>query len=229
MKLLANYLKQLDINNSEEVLEKLMLFFTDLLIINKTMNLTRIIEKEEAEQKHFIDSLSVVPYLTGTILDIGAGAGFPSIPLAICKPDISFTLVDSVGKKVDFLQKICASLELKNTFVLKSRAEDLSKTKQYETVLARGLGPLNIICEYCLPFVKINGLFIAYKAQKAEEELIAAQNALKILGGKLEKRVPYQLIVNDEIHARELLLIRKIKETDPKYPRGGNKARLSPL
>ena len=208
---------------------KMSIFYEALTKANQLMNLTSITDAEEAEQKHFIDSLKALPFLYGEVLDIGAGAGFPSVPLAICMPDVSFTLVDSVGKKLDFIESVKELLRLHNIKTVKSRAEDLPKTKRYDCVLARGVAPLNILCEYCLPFIKQGGLLIAYKAQKAEEEVKAAQNALKILGGMVEKIMAYQLAVQEEKHGRNLILIQKIKECSGLYPRSGNKPRLKPL
>ena len=163
------------------------------------------------------------------MLDIGAGAGFPSIPLAVCIDDIRFTLVESVGKKTSFLEHIKNALGLENVTVIKSRAEDLPKNKKYDITLGRGVAPLNTLCEYSLPFLKTEGRMVAFKGQKADEEISAAQNALLILGGAIENKISYTLNVGEEVFERALIIIKKVSETDEKYPRAGNKPRLKPL
>ena len=231
MKNLSELLKQFNLEKPEDTIIKFEHFYNALTEANKTVNLTAVTGKEEIEQKHFIDSLAAYPHIKAgsEVLDIGAGAGFPSIPLAICLRSVHFTLVDSVGKKVSFLESIKEVLKLENVSVIKSRAEEMNKNKKYDYVLARGVAELNTLCEYCLPFVKVNGIIIAYKAQRAEEEIMNAEAALRILSGKIEQKIPYQLCLNDEIFRRTLILIRKTKETDNKYPRSGNKPRLMPL
>ncbi|MCL2796982.1 MAG: 16S rRNA (guanine(527)-N(7))-methyltransferase RsmG [Firmicutes bacterium] len=218
-------------------------FFEALIQKNKYVNLTSITEWEEAEQKHLIDSLTAYPLIVEEqekksikqekkrieVLDVGAGAGFPSIPLAMCLKEVNFTLVESVGKKVDFLESVKESFKLENIRPVKSRIEEFSKINRFDFVLARGVAELNIVCEYGLPFLRVGGRLVAYKAQKAEEEILAAQNALGILGGKIEKKIPYVLTVKGEVLERVLIVIKKTKETDSKYPRIGNKPRLKPL
>ncbi|MCL2061880.1 MAG: 16S rRNA (guanine(527)-N(7))-methyltransferase RsmG [Firmicutes bacterium] len=231
MKALQKFLIKSGIENVDALLNKFLLFSGELQKANKTVNLTAITEPHEIEVKHFIDSLSGLEFIQGEVLDIGAGAGFPSIPLALVKEDVRITMAESVGKKTEFLRAVCTTLELRNVRIIHSRIEDLDKSVLYDTVVARALGALNIICEYALPFLKVGGLFIAYKAQKAQEELAAAQNALRILGGAVEDVVPYECIFNGERHERNLVLIRKISTgiDDGKYPRGQNKPRLKPL
>ena len=231
MKNLIKLLNQLELAEPEAVAERFKTFYRMLTRANAEFNLTSVMGSEETEQKHFIDSLSAYEHIKENmrVLDIGAGAGFPSIPLALCKSKAQFMLIDGTGKKIEFLKKVKDALELTNVTVLKIRIEDLLKNPRYDYVVARGVAELRTLCEYALPFLKVGGRLLAYKAQKAEEEIKAAQNALKVLSGTVEKIVPYQLTVNNETFERNLLFIKKLKEADPKYPRGGNKPRLDPL
>jgi len=217
------------LNLSKEHRQKMMDYFNELIQVNKNINLTTIVDEEEAIQKHFIDSLKAIDFLEGDVLDIGTGAGFPSIPLAIVNESLNFTLIDSVQKKLQFIKTACEKLEIKNVKTLHSRVEDLPKTTKYDKVLARGVGALNIVCEYALPFIKIGGILIAYKGKNYEEEIEIAKNALEILGGKIEKIEKYDFFIKGEKFERALIIIKKIKECEEKYPRGKNKPRLQPL
>lgn len=202
--------------------------YFDLLVLwNERFNLTAITEKEEVEIKHFIDSLASVDFIkqNATVLDIGSGAGFPSIPLKIVRDDINLTMVDSVNKKVGFLNEVVSQLNLKNAVAIHSRAEDLDKTKKFDIVVSRAVASLSTLLEYCLPFVVEGGYLIAYKSEKTDEEIEQSKNALKILGGKVEEVV-------DKSHnglTRKLILIKKIASTPQKYPRGKNLPRVKPL
>ena len=164
-----------------------------------------------------------------TVIDIGAGAGFPSFPLKIVRDDLKIVAVDSVNKKVSFLNDISINLNFKNVSCLHERAEDLAQKsdfrEKFDICVARAVASLNILCEYCLPFVKIGGIFLAYKSQNLEEELKTAKNALSLLGGKVEK------IVNFDLNGaeRKIVVIRKISPTPAKFPRLKNKPRISPL
>ncbi len=224
---LIQYLK----NNGfdESLIEKFNRYYRLIEEYNEKFNLTSIKDKKEAEFKHFIDSLAAVKLIEGNIADIGAGAGFPSVPLAILRQDCSFTLIDSLNKRIEFLNIVIKELELKNVKAVHIRAEDLKKEEKYDFIVARAVAPLNILCEYCLPFVKINGKFIAYKAGGAAEETKKAANAIGILGGKADKIIECGFEYNEEKFERNLIIIKKIKETPPKYPRGGNKPRLNPI
>jgi len=192
----------------------------ELLLWNKKFNLTSITDPKEIEVKHFKDSLSVLEALDldkQSVIDIGCGAGFPGIPLKLSRPQIKLTLVDSVKKKTDFLEHLIKKLGLKEVRVILSRAEDLSdKHKEaYDVAVARAVKELRVLCEYCLPFVKVGGVFIAMKADQAEDEIGAAKNSIEILGAKI-KQVK-KVRVDDMM--RTLVVIEKIKETPRKYPR----------
>jgi len=226
MKKLEKFLNSI---NKQDCYEKFIMYYNELVLYNEKVNLTAITDKDEFETKHFLDSLQGYSLINDKVLDIGAGAGFPSLPLAIINENINFTLIESVGKKTDFLKFIADKLELKNAVIIKSRVEDLNKQTKYDFVVARAVSGLNTLLEYSLPFLKIGGKLIAYKGQNYNDEIIAAKNALNILGGQVEKIVDYELEINDEIQNRYLIVVKKIKETAVKFPRGQNKPRLNPL
>ncbi len=209
--------------------EKFERYYALLVEWNERFNLTAITEKNDVFVKHFLDSISAAPLIpqNARVLDIGAGAGFPSLPLKIARDDLSVTCVDSVNKKVTFLGTVIDELGLKNARAIHSRAEDLPKTG-YDVVVSRAVASLNVLCEYCLPFVKIGGALIAYKSEKTDEELAAATNAIKILGGKVKEIRDVSDFVGGET-TRKLIVIEKIAPTPPKYPRGKNLPRLKPL
>lgn len=194
---------------------------------NEKFNLTSIKDHEGIRQKHFMDSLVAADYIPpdASVLDIGSGAGFPAIPLKIVRDDITVTAIDSVNKKVGFINDVIVALDLKNITAMHVRAEDMNKAFKYDVVVSRAVAALNTLAEYALPFVKIGGLFIAYKSEKTAEEVAAAKNALDVLGGKLERIAD----ISNPDYKRTLVIIRKIKETPLKYPRGKNLPRVKPL
>lgn len=195
---------------------------------NEKFNLTAITERNAVYVKHFADSL-LGEYLVpenATLLDIGAGAGFPSLPIKIVRNDVTLTMVDSLKKRVNFLSCLIDELKLDKTTALHARAEDLNCRGSYDCVVARAVAPLNTLCEYCLPFVKTGGIFIAYKAGDCEEETAAAKNAVKILGGDKADIIKRRL---DDDTVRSLVVIGKVTDSPAKYPRGKNLPRKSPL
>ena len=208
--------------------EKFAKFYAFLTSENKKYNLTAITTEEEVYEKHFIDSLLWGDKLCGkTLLDVGSGGGMPAVPLAVVKEDISFTLLEATGKKCNFLKSAAALLDLKNVKVINGRAEELAKgemRESFDIVTARGVARMNTLAEYCLPFVKKGGVFVAFKAD-AEEEVKEAASALKILGGEVEYTVKKQL----GEAKREMIFVRKTGATPPKYPRGNGKERKCPL
>ena len=213
----------------EECLEKLEIFSDMIIERNKMFNLTAITDKREMEIKHFLDSLHGSRFLSDRNLDVGSGAGFPGIPLAIANRDKRFVLVDSLRKRVDFLEEVKEACGLENVSVLHRRAEDMDRTEKFGCVTARAVAPLNVLCEYCLPFVKVGGIMLAYKGRKADEEIGQAEKALEILGGAVERKEPYTISFDGEVMERNLVVVRKTRETPEKYPRGGNKPRIKPL
>ena len=192
-------------------------------------NLTAITEDNEIELKHFIDSLAAEKFIpkNASVLDVGSGAGFPGLPLKIVRDDISLTMLDSVNKKVEFLKSTINKLSLTNAQAIHSRVEDLPKDKKYDIVVSRAVANLSTLLEYTLPFVKVGGTFIAYKSGEIEEELKAASNALSVLGGRILSVEEINLFESDI--KRTLILIKKVKETDKKYPRGKNLPRVKHL
>lgn len=226
-RLLISTLLNADIEISEEQASNLAQFFDILTETNKHLNLTRIVSPEDAVEKHFRDSLEGVGYINGTkLLDVGSGGGFPAIPLSVMRPDIEVTMIDSTGKKVDFLNSVCKALSL-NAHAEHQRAEEYANTQNresFDVVTARAVASLPTLLEYCIPFVKVGGRFIAYKTD--EEELSYAQKALDTLGARLHSTVPYTVSGGDR---RILFIFEKIAPTPPKYPRGQGKPRQKPI
>ena len=195
---------------------------------NEKVNLTAITDPDEIRVKHFTDSLAAIDLIkTGaTVLDIGSGAGFPGIPLKIARDDISVTLLDSVNKKVAFMNEVIADLGLKNIEAVHARIEDFPHKGEFDVVVSRAVAELTTLAEYALPFVKVGGTFVAYKSEKAEAEAAAAGNAVALLGGRL--REIREVNVAPGL-TRKLIVVDKIDPTPLKYPRGKNLPRLKPL
>lgn len=195
---------------------------------NEKVNLTAITDPDEIRVKHFTDSLAAIELIkTGaTVLDIGSGAGFPGIPLKIARDDISVTLLDSVNKKVAFMNDIIADLGLKNIEAVHARIEDFPHKGEFDVAVSRAVAELTTLAEYALPFVKVGGTFVAYKSEKAEAEAAAAGNAVALLGGRL--REIREVNVAPGL-TRRLIVVDKIDPTPLKYPRGKNLPRLKPL
>jgi len=214
--------------------ERFEKYYDYLIAENHKYNLTAITEREEVFVKHFEDSITAVDLIPNgaNVLDVGAGAGFPSVPLKIMRDDIIVTMLDGVGKKVDFLNRLSKLLSLNGIEAIHTRVEDFVSSGsrlKYDVVVARAVASLNTLAEYALPFVKTGGVFIAYKASGIDDEIKNAQNALDILGGKITQIKPVVLQCKGEQISRNLVAITKIAETPSKYPRKGNKPRLQPL
>ena len=226
---MRNLFEKFNVNISEEQLKKFENYYELLVFYNEKFNITNIIEKQEVYLKQFIDSILGVDKVCGkTLIDVGSGGGFPAIPLKIMKEDLSVTMLEATGKKCSFLNAVISELGLKDICVINGRAEDFAKDvkfrESFDVCTARAVARLNTLCEYCMPFVKVNGTFVAYKAN-AIEEIEEANNAIKILGGKLKEVYTYNL----EDANRTLVTVEKIKNTDKKYPRGNGKERKNPL
>lgn len=212
--------------------EKFEIFRKLLLEYNQKYNLTAITDEREVLIKHFYDSLAgEFIFSEGvSVIEIGSGAGFPSIPLKIVREDLSFTLVESTGKKCEFLRAAVKELGLKNITVLNARAEDLGKDfshrEKYDICCARAVARLNTLAEYCLPLVKTGGKMIAYKG-RAEEEVKEAKRAICVLGGGKKEQFSYEL--PEDAGARTLVAVTKEKNTPEKYPRGNGKERKNPI
>lgn len=204
------------------------IYYKMLVEWNEKFNLTAITEREEVYTKHFADSILGSEFIpdNAEILDVGAGAGFPSLPLKIVRPDIRLTMIDSLQKRIIFLQTVTEALNLQNVSAIHARAEDFERKEGFDVVVARAVAPLNVLCEYCLPFVKKDGILLAYKADGCESETEDAKKAIEILGGSeaiIEKRKL------DEQTVRSFVVIKKSKLTPSKYPRGKNLPRKNPL
>lgn len=209
-------------------MDKYKIYTDYLLEVNSHTNLTTITDPEEIDLKHFKDSLTVLDYIkeNDKVLDIGAGAGFPGIPLRIEKK-IDLTLIDSVNKKVVFMNEVIEKLGLENARAIHTRAEDFAKDhrEEFDVVVSRAVANMATLSELCLPLVKVGGLFIALKGPKAEEELENAKNALGILGGKVIKKDKIDLDGNERVN----LVVKKVKSSPKTYPRGKNLPKKSPL
>ncbi|MBO4252011.1 MAG: 16S rRNA (guanine(527)-N(7))-methyltransferase RsmG [Clostridia bacterium] len=195
---------------------------------NSRFNLTSITEKNEVYLKHFVDSLFGGKFIEGSFIDVGSGGGFPAIPLKILKPELKATLLDATGKKCEFLKTVAKELELKDITVICGRAEELAHDKFYrekfDCATARAVAALPVLTEYCLPFVKKGGKFVAYKGDAAEE-IKNSENALKILGGEIERAEKLDLSGN----LRTIIVVKKVKETGAEFPRTNARIKKKPL
>lgn len=218
--------------NNSNIDEKFDIYFNELTEYNKKVNLTAITDKQDVYIKHFFDSCLASDFIpeNAKIVDIGTGAGFPGVPLKIIRNDIDLTLVDSLNKRILFLDYLQTKLNITyNTH--HSRAEEFCSNKNYresfEVVVSRAVAKLNTLAEYCLPLVKIGGIFIAYKAGEVEQEIQESLNAIKTLGGQIQEIKYFNLPMEKGV--RTLIVIQKIKVTPKQYPRGKNLPKSMPL
>ena len=215
-----------------EYKEKFDAYRALLLEYNERYNLTTILEEKDMFYKHFLDSVvGEKAFKKGArVIEIGSGAGFPSIPLKLIRDDLSFTLVESVGKKCEFLHAVVDKLGLSGMNIYSKRAEDLAREnihrEKYDAATARAVARMNTLSEYCLPFVRVGGVFVAYKSGDTSE-IDEAQSAYKTLGGKLKSVEKYEL--PEGYGERTLAVVEKVKPTPNKYPRGQGKERKAPL
>ncbi len=216
----------------KEYKEKFELFRAMILEYNQRYNLTTILDEKDMNFKHFLDSIAGKELFQkqGKVAEIGSGAGFPSIPLKIVREDLKLDLFESVGKKCEFLQAVVDKFAFRDVNIYNIRAEDAARDKnfreRYDHATARAVARMNTLSEYCLPFVKVGGSFIAYKSGDVAE-ITEAESAYKALGGKCAKVIPYSLPEN--YGERVLAVIEKVKPTPPRYPRGQGKERKAPL
>lgn len=223
---------------TEEQLKKFYRYFELLEEKNKVMNLTAITEEREVVTKHFVDSLSltrVFPELESgrefSVIDVGTGAGFPGIPLKIVYPNLQVTLLDSLKKRVCFLQEVCSQLELEKISAVHGRAEDFGRDENFreafDLCVSRAVANLATLSEYCLPFVRIGGLFISYKSEEVGEEIKGAESAIKQLGGEIKSIQSFKLPKTDM--GRSLIVIEKVRKLSEKYPRKAGLPSKEPL
>ena len=230
-----NKLNELGIALTDKQKQQFDKFYELLVEWNKVMNLTGITGYEEVNEKHFVDSLSIVKAINmenvKSVIDVGTGAGFPGIPLKIAFPHLKVVLLDSLNKRINFLNTVIAELGLTDIKKIHGRAEDYAKQTEYrekfDLCVSRAVANLSTLSEYCLPYVSIDGLFIPYKSGEIDEELENSKKAVKILGGKIENVVKFQL-PGTEI-GRSFVKVRKIANTNKKYPRKAGLPAKEPL
>ena len=234
-KMLKNRMDRLQIETNENMLEQFDLFYHLLVEWNKVMNLTGITEYEEVVEKHFADSLSLARFLDlnkiHTVIDVGTGAGFPGIPLKIAFPHLKVVLLDSLNKRINFLNEVIAKLELKEIHTIHGRAEEYARKpeyrEQFDLCVSRAVANLSVLSEYCIPYIRVGGIFIPYKSGEIDEEVAASRKAVDILGGQIDHVEKFQLPDTD-IH-RSFVFINKIKNTQKKYPRKAGTPAKEPL
>ncbi len=254
MEILRAGVATLGLSLTEQQVEQFQRYYELLIDWNQRFNLTRIVAPEAVQIRHFLDSIAVLPLLADLwsaaqetkpvsrkiddllqaslhAMDVGSGAGFPGIPLAILWPKLKLTLLDGTAKKIHFLQEVVAQLSLPYVQVVQGRAEEIGRVSahrgQYDLVMARALAPLPTLVEYLLPLCRQDGLVLAYKGPAVRQELAPALSAIALLGGEVLRLVP--LTVPGFDGERFILALRKISRTPPQYPRGGGKPRKQPL
>ncbi len=227
--------EELGLSLKDHQVEQLLKYKNILLEWNEKINLTAIRDEQEIMIKHFLDSLSctTIPYLkeNAKVIDVGTGAGFPGIPILIYYPHILLTLLDSLNKRIHFLKEVCSSIGLSNIRFEHGRAEDYGKDhlfrEQYDIAVARAVAELNVLCEYCLPFVKVGGYFICQKGPNIEEEMQRSKKAIEQLGGKCIEIKKIKLPFLNIVHS--IMIIEKTRQTPTKFPRRAGIPNKKPL
>lgn len=230
---LNKLLNKIKVETSEEIINNFYKYMNILLEWNEKINLTAITEPKDIILKHFVDCGTALKYLEENkkILDLGTGAGFPGIPLKILNNKLEITLVDSLNKRINFLNEVISSLKLNNISTIHSRAEDLARNnkhrEKYDIILSRAVANMSVLLEYTLPFLKVGGICICMKGPNIEEELSNSEKALKILGGEIQKID--NIILPDSDIERNIVIIKKIKGTPKQYPRKAGKPSKEPI
>jgi len=230
-----NDLKQLGIALSDHQMKQFLKYYELLVEWNEFMNLTAITEYDEVMKKHFLDSLSLIKTYdvskNRTVIDVGTGAGFPGLAIKIAYPELQVTLLDSLNKRIKFLDEVILQLGLTGVETVHGRAEDYAKAdklrEKFDLCVSRAVANLTSLTEYCLPFVKVGGEFISYKSEKMSEELEHAKKAISVLGGKYDRCEEFYLPESDIF--RNLVVIKKVKETPKKYPRKAGMPTKEPI
>lgn len=230
---LANYGFKL----SSKQKEQFATYYNKLIEFNKKVNLTRITDKNEVYLKHFFDSITPLLEFSDlfkgekSLCDVGAGAGFPSLPIKILCPDLSITIVNSLGKRLKFLDELVSDLSLDKVTLVHSRAEDAGQNKnlreKFDLVTGRAVARMSVLSEYCLPLAKVDGYLVALKGPKAQDELAEAKNAIEVLGGSVKE--VKELTLPDTDDERTLIVVKKVKATPKKYPRQAGTPNRKPL
>lgn len=231
--ILIDTLSQFSITLDNTAVDRLCVYHDQLIEWNEKMNLTALTEPHDVALKHFADSLMLFRYCDiengASVIDVGTGAGFPGMVLKIARPDIRLTLLDSLNKRLIFLETVCNALGLDDVELIHSRAEDGSRTElrdRFDIAVSRAVASLNTLCEYDMPYVKVGGRFIAMKGKGSDEELQAARNAITTLGGELLQKHDFVL---SDAGERSIIEIKKITETPSQYPRKSKQIKNKPL
>lgn len=234
-KLLSESLKTLGIDINENQVKQFMMYKDLLIEWNEKMNLTAITEDREVIQKHFVDCVSIASKIeipeNINVIDVGTGAGFPGIPVKIAFPHINITLLDSLNKRINFLEEVVKNLELENVNCIHSRAEDGGQNEEYrekyDMCISRAVANLSVLSEYCLPFVKVGGTFVSLKGPDVTEELNEGRKAIEKLGGEIIKIEKISIPKSDITHS--LVIIKKVRQTPKQYPRKAGKVTKNPI
>ena len=230
-----NDLNKIGVTLTDQQIIKFLKYYELLVEWNEFMNLTAITEYDEVMKKHFVDSLSLIKTYdvskSSTVIDVGTGAGFPGLALKIAYPNLKVTLLDSLNKRIKFLDEVISQLGLKDIETVHGRAEDFAKPgklrEKFDVCVSRAVANMTSLSEYCLPFVKVGGEFISYKSEKMNEEMENAKNAISILGGILDRCEEFMLPESDIF--RNLVVIKKVKETPKRYPRKAGMPTKEPI
>ena len=226
-------LKALGLDLNDEQIKNFYDFMNLLIEKNKVMNLTGITEPKEVILKHFIDSLTILKYINinSRVIDVGTGAGFPGLPLKMAENSLKMTLLDSLNKRINFINEVIECTNLEEIKPIHGRAEDFGKNveyrENYDVAISRAVAPLNILLEYMIPFIKVEGKCICMKGNNCDDEIENAKNAIKILGGEIEKIEKFTLPNSD--NNRTILIIKKVKKTAGQYPRNAGIPTKKPL